>query len=73
MIGMRPLEADFSDCAYLRLLLAYVSQSEGLVAKLKLQKELSCVMTMPVVRVFLVNGAFDIGTDGLQERKNNLK
>jgi hypothetical protein len=73
MIGMRPLEADFSDCAYRKLLLAYVSQSEGLVAKLKLQKELSCVMTMPVVRVFLVNGAFDIGTDGLQERKNNLK
>jgi len=70
---MTTLEAHFSVCAYSRLLLAYVSKLEALVAKLKLQKELSWVMTMPVVRAFLVKAAFNIGKDGLQERKNNLK
>jgi hypothetical protein len=69
MIGLMTLEADFSVCAYSILLLAYVSQSEALVAKLKLQKELSWVMTMPVVGAFLVKTAFNIGKDGLQEKK----
>jgi len=58
MIGMTTFDADFPVCAYCRLLLAYVSQSEALVAKLKLQKELSWVMTTPVVRAFLVKAAF---------------
>ena len=73
MIGMTTLDADFPVYAYCRLLLAYVSQSEALVAKLKLQKELSWVTTMPVVGAFHVKAAFNIGKDGLQERKNNLK
>jgi hypothetical protein len=67
MKGITTLEANFSICAYCRLLLAYVSQSEALVAKLKLQKELSWVKTMPVVRAFLVKAAFNIGKDALQE------
>jgi len=72
MIGITTLEADFSVYAYCRPLLACVSQSEALVAKLKLQKELSWAMTMPVVRAFLVKATFNIGKDGLQERKINL-
>jgi len=69
MKGMMTLEPDFSVCAYCRLPLAYVSQSEALVAKLKLKKELSWVMTMPVVRAFLVKATFNIGKYGFQERK----
>jgi len=68
MIGMTTLEGDFTVCAYCRLLLAYVSPSEALIAK-KLQKEFSWAITMPVVRAFLVKTAFNIGKDDLQERK----
>jgi hypothetical protein len=68
MIGMTKLDADFSVCAYCGLLLSYVSQSEALVAKLKLKKDLSWVMTTPVVWVFLAKALFNIGKDGLQER-----
>jgi hypothetical protein len=69
MKGMTTLEVDFSVCACCRILLAYVRQSEALVAKLKLQKELSWVKTMPVVRAFIFKATFNIGKYGFQERK----
>ena len=69
MKGMTTLETDFSVCAYCRLPLAYVSQSEAPVAKLKLQKELSWVMTMPVVRAFLVKANSTSGNMAFKREK----
>jgi hypothetical protein len=69
MIGMTTLDAGFSVCAYCIPVLAYVSQSEALVAKLKLQKELSWVMTKPVVRAFLVKADSTSGKMAFKREK----